>query len=443
MENVFRGILGIVTIIGITVLLSKNRRQINWKLVISGLSIQFILAVFILKSTQLAAFWGPLGWPMKLFEVIAGFFVVVLTYTTAGAEFLFGFLAHGPEYEDSMGVIFAFQVLPTIVFFASLTAILYHYGILQAIVRILSKGMQKLLGTSGAETLSVISNIFVGQTEAPLVIKPFIDKMTKSELLAVMTGGMATIAGGVMAAYVAMLGSSFAQANGLEIQVAQQLFAERLLGASLMAAPAALVIAKILVPETEQSVTAGNVKMVVEQTDANGIDAAATGAGTGLKLALNVGAMLLAFIALLAMFNGFFEWVSDKTGLTPIIGEALSIEWILGWVLAPVAWIIGIPWSDATVIGSLLGTKIVLNEFVAFLMLAEEVSATTLTAKSVAMATFALCGFANFSSIAIQIGGIGGLAPDRKSDIAKFGLVAVFAGTLANLMTATIAGMLF
>lgn len=443
MENILRGLLGVAVIIGTTVLLSKDRRHINWKLVASGLGIQFILAIFILKSGELASIWGPLGWPMKGFEVIAGFFVVVLTYTTAGAEFLFGFLAHGPEYEDSMGVIFAFQVLPTIVFFASLTAILYHYGILQAVVRVLSRGMQKVLGTSGAETLSVISNIFVGQTEAPLVIKPFINKMTKSELLAVMTGGMATIAGGVMAAYVAMLGSSFAQANGLEIQVAQQLFAERLLGASLMAAPAALVIAKILIPETEQSVTAGNVQMVVEQTDANGIDAAATGAGTGLKLALNVGAMLLAFIALLAMFNGFFEWMSDSTGLTALIGEPLSIEWILGWVLAPVAWLIGIPWSDATVIGSLLGTKIVLNEFVAYLMLSEQVAAATLSAKSVAMATFALCGFANFSSIAIQIGGIGGIAPERKSDIAKFGLIAVFAGTLANLMTATIAGMLF
>lgn len=303
--------------------------------------------------------------------------------------------------------------------------------------------MQRLLGTSGAETLSVISNIFVGQTEAPLVIKPFIDKMTKSELLAVMTGGMATIAGGVMAAYVAMLGSSFAAANGLEIEVAQQLFAERLLGASLMAAPAALVIAKILQPETEQSVTAGDVKMVVEKTDANGIDAAASGAGTGLHLALNVGAMLLAFVALLAMFNGFTGWVSNITGLTQVIGSELTIEMLLGWAIAPIAWIVGVPWEDATNMGALLGTKIVLNEFVAYLKLAEEVAAANLGPKTIAMATFALCGFANFSSIAIQIGGIGGLAPSRKSELAKFGLKAVFAGTMANLMTATIAGMLF
>ena len=442
-NNILRGLIGMASIIGISYLLSKDKKSINWRLVGTGLGIQFILAIFILKSDFLGDLWGPLEWPKFLFQFIASFFVIVLQYTTAGAEFLFSFLAHGPEYDDSFGVIFAFQVLPTIIFFASLTAIMYHYGVLQFVVRVLSKGMQKLLGTSGAETLSVISNIFVGQTEAPLVIKPFIDKMTKSELLAVMTGGMATIAGGVMAAYVAMLGTSFAAANGLEIEVAQQLFAERLLGASLMAAPAALVIAKILHPETDEPVTAGKVDMVVEKTDANGIDAAATGAGVGLKLAANVGAMLLAFIALLAMFNGFFGWVSDITGLSDLIGSQLSIELVLGWVLAPVAWLVGVPWQDATNMGSLLGTKIVLNEFVAYLKLADEVSAATLNPKTVAMATFALCGFANFSSIAIQIGGIGSLAPGRKAELAKFGLKAVLAGTMANLMTATIAGMLF
>ncbi len=443
MENILRGILGVAAIIGIAYLFSNNKKKINWRLVGTGLGIQFTLAIFILKSEQLSSFFGPLGWPKKLFELMAGFFVVVLKYTTEGASFLFSYLGKGPEFEESVGVIFAFQVLPTIIFFASLTAILYHYGILQAVVRFLSKGMQKLLGTSGAETLSVISNIFVGQTEAPLVIKPFIDRMTKSELLTVMTGGMATIAGGVMAAYVAMLGTSFAAANGLEIAVAQQLFAERLLGASLMAAPAALVIAKILFPETEKPATAGSVSMVVEKTDANGIDAAATGAGVGLKLALNVGAMLLAFIALLAMFNGLFGWISDLTGLTGLLGSQLSIEMLLGWILAPVAWVIGVPWADATNMGSLLGTKIVLNEFVAYLKLADSVAASAISAKTVAMATFALCGFANFSSIAIQIGGIGGLAPSRKSELAKFGLTAVAAGTMANLMTATIAGMLF
>lgn len=443
MENVLRGILGMVSIIGIAFLFSNNKKRIDWRLVGTGLSIQFVLAVFILKSDQLSAFFSPLGWPKLLFKWIASFFVIVLQYTTEGASFLFSFLGKGPEYQESLGVVFAFQVLPTIIFFASLTALLYHYGVLQFVVRILSKGMQKLLGTSGAETLSVISNIFVGQTEAPLVIKPFISKMTKSELLAVMTGGMATIAGGVMAAYVAMLGTSFAAANGLDIQTAQQLFAERLLGASLMAAPAALVIAKILYPETEVAATAGDVSISVEKTDANGIDAAATGAGVGLSLALNVGAMLLAFIALLAMFNGFFGWVSNITGLTGLIGAPLSIEMVLGWVLAPIVWLIGVEWSDATTMGSLLGTKIVLNEFVAYLKLADEVSAANISPKTIAMATFALCGFANFSSIAIQIGGIGGLAPERKSDLAKFGVKAVFAGTMATMMTATIAGMLF
>lgn len=441
--DILRGILGMVTILGLAYIFSNNKKNINWRLVGIGIGAQFVLAIFILKADVLADFWGPLGWPMILFKEVAHFFVVVLNYTTEGAAFIFGDLGKGPGYEDSLGVFFAFQVLPTIIFFASLTAILYHYGVLQFIVRIVSKGIQKLLGTSGAETLSVVSNIFVGQTEAPLVIKPFIEKMTKSELMVVMTGGMATIAGGVMAAYVAMLGGSFAAANGIEISVAQQLFAERLLGASLMAAPAALVIAKMLYPEEGDPVTKGDVSMVVEKTDANGIDAAATGAGVGLKLALNVGAMLLAFIALLAMMNGILGWGSEMTGLSGVLGTDLTIEMILGWIFAPLAWLIGIPWSDAINMGSLLGTKIVLNEFVAYLKLAEEVAATNLTPKTIAMATFALCGFANFSSIAIQIGGIGGLAPSRKSELAKFGIKAVFAGTLANLMTATFAGMLF
>jgi CNT family concentrative nucleoside transporter len=441
--DIIRGIIGVVALLGLAFVFSKNKKNINWKLVGIGIGFQFLLAIFILKADVLAAVWAPLGWPMLAFQKVASFFVVVLNYTTEGASFIFGRLGQGPEHPESLGVFFAFQVLPTIVFFASLTANLYHYGILQFVVKMVSKGIQKLLGTSGAETLSVVSNIFVGQTEAPLVIKPFIEKMTKSELMVVMTGGMATIAGGVMAAYVAMLGTPFAEANGLEIAVAQQLFAERLLGASLMAAPAALVIAKILIPEDGEPVTKGEVNMHVEKTDANGIDAAATGAGVGLKLALNVGAMLLAFIALLAMFNGILGWGSDLFGITSLLGESLTIEMLLGWVFAPIAWLIGVPWADAVNMGSMLGTKIVLNEFVAYLQLAEEVSAANISPKTIAMATFALCGFANFSSIAIQIGGIGGLAPSRKSDLAKFGIKAVFAGTLANLMTATFAGMLF
>jgi len=304
--------------------------------------------------------------------------------------------------------------------------------------------MQKLMGTSGAESLSVISNIFVGQTESPLVIKPYIEKMTKSELLAVMTGGMATIAGGVMAAYVQMLGNSYALAHDVSLDVGRLLFAEQLLSASLMAAPAALVIAKIIYPEDSEPATRGDVKMNVETPDANGIDAAASGAGEGLKLALNVGAMLLAFIALLAMGNYFLFHFGELTGINAALpgGAELTIENLLGWILAPIAFAIGVPWQDAVNMGSLLGTKVVLNEFVAYLQLADMVSDDILTDKTITMATFALCGFANFASIAIQIGGIGGIAPSRKSELAQFGLYAVLAGSLANLMTATIAGML-
>ncbi len=441
--EILRGILGMAVLVGIAFAFSNNKKHINWKLVAIGLTTQLVLAIFILKSDVLGGFFSPLAWPKYAFEGVAGFFVTVLNFTTEGSAFIFGPLGKGPGYEDSIGVFFAFQVLPTIIFFASLTSILYHYGILQFVVKWISKGIQKLLGTSGAETLSVVSNIFVGQTEAPLVVKPFIDKMTKSELLTVMIGGMATIAGGVLAAYVAMLGVPFAEANGMEVLAAQQLFAERLLGASIMAAPAALVISKILNPEAETPETLGTAQIAVEKTDANGIDAAASGAGTGLKLALNVGAMLLAFIALIAMFNWMLTGFGDIVGLNSLIGQELTIELILGWVFAPIAWVIGVPWVDAVNMGSLLGTKIVLNEFVAYLGLAELVQTAAITQKTIAIATFALCGFANFSSIAIQIGGIGGIAPSRKADLAKFGLKAVMGGTLANLMTATLAGMLF
>lgn len=441
--EILRGIIGMTAIVLLAVAFSKNKKAINWRLVGTGLGIQFILAVFILKGRNMEQYWAPLGWPKDFFSWVSSFFVIVLDFTTTGAEFIFGDLARSPGMEDSMGNFFAFQVLPTIVFFASLTAILYHYGLLQWIVKYMASGMQKLLGTSGAESLSVISNIFVGQTEAPLVIKPYVEKMTQSELLAVMTGGMATIAGGVMAAYVQMLGNSYALAHGVDLDVGRLMFAEQLLGASLMAAPAALVIAKILYPEDGKPLTMGDVKVEVELKDANGIDAAANGAGVGLKLALNVGAMLLAFIALLAMGNYFLFHFGELTGLNELMAEDLKIETLLGWLLAPIAFVIGVPWVDAVNVGSLLGTKVVLNEFVAYLQMADFVSDDVLGAKTITMATFALCGFANFASIAIQIGGIGGIAPNRKSDLARFGILAVFAGTLANLMTATIAGMLF
>jgi len=444
MIGILRGIIGMAAIVGIAYLFSKNKKQINWRLVGTGLGLQFVLAVFILKGRVMEQYWGPLGWPKDFFSWVSSFFVIVLDFTTEGAKFIFGDLAKSPGMEGSMGNFFAFQVLPTIIFFASLTAILYHYGILQRLVKYMAKGMQKLMGTSGAESLSVISNIFVGQTEAPLVIEPYIKKMTKSELLAVMTGGMATIAGGVMAAYVQMLGNSYAQAHDVALDVGRLMFAEQLLGASLMAAPAALVIAKIMYPEVDEPATKGEVQMDIEQTDANGIDAAATGAKTGLKLAANVGGMLLAFIALLAMGNYFLESFGSITGINAMIPDGnLRIERLLGWIISPIAFAVGVPWADAINMGSLLGTKVVLNEFLAYTQLSEMVNQGMLSEKTITMATFALCGFANFSSIAIQIGGIGGLAPSRKSELAEFGLKAVLAGTLANLMTATIAGMLF
>lgn len=439
-----RGIFGILVLLSIAFALSKDRKAINWRLVASGLTIQFVFAVFILKGRLLETYFSPLGWPKAFFSWVSSFFVLVLRFTTDGATFIFGALSFSPGTPGSLGFFFAFQVLPTIVFFASLTSLLYHYGILQRVVSVMAKGMQKALGTSGAESLSVVANIFVGQTEAPLVIKPYVEKMTRSELLAVMTGGMATIAGGVMAAYIQMLGDSYAAAAGIPIDEARLIFAEQLLGASVMAAPAALVLAKMLFPEKEESLTKGTVKITIEKTDANGIDAAASGASEGLKLALNVGAMLLAFIALLSLLNFILGYAGELVSISSVLpGFSLSIQSILGALFSPIAFLIGIPWQDAFNVGTLLGTKLVLTEFIAYSDLSTLVKAGSLSPKTIAMATFALCGFANFSSIAIQIGGIGGLAPSRKSDLAKFGLYAVLAGTLANLMTATIAGMIY
>jgi CNT family concentrative nucleoside transporter len=447
--DILRGLIGLAFIIALAYAFSANRKAVLWRLVAMGMGIQAILAVFILRGERMAEVFSPLGWPSLFFKWVSSFFVLVLRFTEEGSKIIFGSLAVGPGGEGSLGFFFAFQVLPTIVFFAALTTLLYHYGVLQAVVRFLAVGMQRLMGTSGAESLSMIANIFVGQTEAPLVVKPYVVKMTSSELFAVMTGGMATIAGGVMATYIMMLGDSFAAAHSLSIEAGRQLFAEQLLGASLMAAPAALVIAKILFPEVDEPVTRGTVKVDVERADANGIDAAATGASDGLRLALNVGAMLLAFFALLAMLN----YVVMFLGTLPnVIGGwvglsipvyALSIQMILGWVFAPIAFIIGIPWSESIQVGSLIGTKLVLTEYIAYINLAELTTVQALSDRTIFMATFALCGFANFTSIAIQIGGIGGIAPSRKSELAAFGMKAVLAGSMANLMTATYAGMLY
>jgi CNT family concentrative nucleoside transporter len=296
--------------------------------------------------------------------------------------------------------------------------------------------VRRFLGTSGAESLSVTANIFVGQTEAPLVIKPYLEKMTYSELMAIMTGGMATIAGGVMAAYIQMLGDPYAVARGLSLDVGRLLFAEQLLGASLMAAPAALLLAKIMIPETETPETAGSAPIDRDMGSTNVIDAAAGGALDGVKLAINVGGMLIAFLALIAMVDYILGWGGGVFGLD------LTLQQVLGWAVAPVAWLIGVPWAEAVTFGSLLGTKVIVNEFVAYLNLSTEIANGALSPKSIIMATFALCGFANLSSIAIQIGGIGPLAPSRTSELASLGLRAVLAGTLANMMTATIAGAL-
>ncbi len=431
-----RGIIGLTVIVGIAFFISNNRRSVNWRTVGAGLGLQVFLAIFILKGEAMGAWFAPLGWPKLFISWVSSFFVLVLNFTTAGAKFIFGNLALPEGTPGSLGGFFAFQVLPTIIFFGSLMAVLYHLGVMQKIVEWLAIVVSKFLGTSGAESLSVTANIFVGQTEAPLVIRPYLEKMTVSELMAVMTGGMATIAGGVMAAYVQMLGAPYALAHGISLDAGRLLFAEQLLSASVMAAPAALLLAKIMIPETGESATKGGAKIETEKTSANVIDAAASGASVGLKLALNVGAMLLAFLALIAMFNFIIGWAGG------LFGAEITLELLLGWVVSPLAWLIGVPWADAVNFGSLLGTKVILNEFVAYLSLAEEISAGTLDPKTVVMATFALCGFANLSSIAIQIGGIGPLAPSRKSDLARLGMRAVLAGTLANMMTATIAGIL-
>lgn len=427
LADLLRGALGIIVLLSIAYLVSINRRAINWRLIGMGLALQILFAIFVLKISYGQWFFGQ----------ISAVFVTILNFTSEGAEFVFGDLARGPEKEDSFGFFFAFQVLPTIIFFASLMGVLYHLNVMQKVVQGMAWVMAKTMRTSGAESLSVAANVFIGQTEAPLVVRPYIAGMTRSELLALQTGGMATIAGGVLAAYVQMLGFAWAQAQGWEVTQAQQLFAGQLLAASVMAAPGALIFAKIMIPETQESETKGSVKVHVEKTAVNVIEAAASGASMGMKLALNVAAMLLAFIALLALVNYFIGGAGNLLGI-----EGLTLETILGYILAPITFAIGIPWSDAVQVGSLVGTKVVLNEFVAYLQLAELIPEGVLSDKAVLMSTFALCGFANFASIAIQLGGIGPLAENRRSELAKNGLRAVLGGTLATMQNAAIAGAL-
>jgi CNT family concentrative nucleoside transporter len=445
MISLLRGVGGLVLILGIAILFSNNRRRISWRLVSTGILLQVVFAVFILYSDKLSALFAPLGWPKVLLSWLGGAIVSLLNFTAEGSKFVFGRLAvnSGP---DSLGVYFAFQVLPTIIFVATLTSVLYYLGILQLIVSGMAKVMAKVMGTSGAESLSNTANIFVGQTEAPLLIKPYIGTMTNSEILTIMVGGMATIAGGVMAAYIQMLGQALAEVQNIPLAEAQLRFAVQLLAASVMAAPASLVVAKILYPETGTPVTMGTVKLKVEKNASNVIEAAATGAGDGLQLALNVGAMLLAFIAGIAMLNYLLTGLGALLGvnayLTAHFGQPLSLQLILGVVLRYLALGIGVPAADAFRFGSLFGTKIVLNEFVAYVDLVGLIKQGLMSPKGVIMATYALCGFANFSSIAIQIGGISPMAPHRKKDIASLGLKAVLGGALATLMTATLAGIL-
>ena len=412
------GLFGLACLVSIAWLCSNNRGAVDWRLVATGISLQIAFAALVLLA--------PGG--RQVFEALGHGFVKLLEFTQVGAALVFGDLARS----EKLGFIFAFQVLPTIIFFAALMGVLYHAGVMQRIVRGMAWAITKVMRVSGAETTSVCASIFIGQTEAPLTIRPYIAKMTQSELLTIMIGGMAHIAGGVLAAYVGMLG------GGDPVQ--QAFYAKHLLTASIMAAPATLVIAKILAPETGEPLTRGKVRMEVEKTTVNVIDAAAGGASDGLRLALNVGAMLLAFVALIALVNAPLTWLGEASGLAAWLGRPTDLGTLLGYLMAPVAWIIGVPWQDAVQVGGLIGQKIVLNEFIAYLQLAEIQG--TLTDQGRLVATYALCGFANFSSIAIQLGGIGGLAPERRSDIARLGMRAVLGGSIATFMTATIAGVL-
>lgn len=418
------GLFGLAVLIGIAWLFSNNKKAVDWRLVATGVSLQIGFAALVLLVPG----------ARNVFQAMGDGFVAILAFVGEGSKFIFGSLMDTSKF----GFIFAFQVLPTIIFFASLMGVLYHLGVMQAVVRAMAWGITKVMRVSGAETTSVCASVFIGQTEAPLTVRPYIPRMTESELITMMIGGMAHIAGGVLAAYVGMLG------GGDPVQGA--FYAKHLLAASIMAAPATLVIAKILIPETGTPLTRGTVKMEVEKTASNVIDAAAAGAGDGLRLALNIGAMLLAFIALIALLNWPLTWIGEHTGIAAAIGRPTDIASILGYIMSPIAWVIGVPWQDATTVGSLIGQKIVINEFVAYLQLADivngKVAGVVLTDQGKLIATYALCGFANFSSIAIQIGGIGGLAPERRGDLARFGLRAVLGGSIATFMTATIAGVL-
>jgi CNT family concentrative nucleoside transporter len=418
---------GIVTLLLIAYLCSSNRKAINWKTVGFGLLLQFVLALSILK----------LSWVQSIFNAVGKIFVSILDFTAAGSVFLFGDLMNA----DTYGFIFVFQILPTIIFFAALTSLLFYLGVLQFLVKILAKGTAKLLNISGAESLSVIGNIFLGQTEAPLLIKAYLPKMNRSEMLLVMVGGMATVAGGVLAAYIGFLGG--------DDPVLRLAFAKHLLAASVMAAPGAIVVAKMLFPQTES--IDKNTKVSTQEVGSNMLDAIANGTLQGVKLAANIGGMLLVFVALIAMANGILFEFGELTNLNGWVAnwssyDALSIEAILGTLFAPIMWLIGVPWDDLLPMGQLLGIKLAASEFVGYIQLAELKNVANeihfSSQKSIVMATYMLCGFANFASIGIQIGGIGGLAPNQRKVLSKFGFRAVLGGTIASLLSATLVGAL-
>lgn len=426
-RSLWRGLLGMVSLIFISFLFSSNRRAVNWKTVGIGLAFQLIIAIGVLK----------VGFIKTIFEFVGKIFIKILGFTQAGSEFLFG----GFMDVTSYGFIFAFQVLPTILFFSALTSVLFYLGIIQKLVQAMGWLLTKLLGISGAESLSVAGNIFLGQTEAPLLIKAYLEKMNKSEMLLVMIGGMATVAGAVLAAYIGFLGG--------DDEALKLVYAKHLLAASVMAAPGAIVISKILYPQTEKVNTDVNVSQ--EKIGSNFLDAIANGTTEGLKLAANVGAMLLVFVAFIAMINygllkigtigGLNEWVTTNSPY-----QALSLEAILGTVFAPLMWLIGVAKEDVMLMGQLLGIKLAASEFVGYIQLADLKNVANTThlqyQKSIIMATYMLCGFANFASIGIQIGGIGSLAPGQRKTLSKFGMKALLGGTIASLISATIAGMI-
>ncbi len=427
-NSLWRGILGMFTLIVIAFLFSSNRKAINWKTVGIGLAFQLLIAIGVLR----------VGFVKTIFESIGSVFVSVLDFTREGSKFLFEGLVVDM---DTFGFIFAFQVLPTILFFSALTSVLFYLGIIQRVVKGFGWLLTKLLKISGAESLSVAGNIFLGQTEAPLLIKAYLEKMNKSEILLVMIGGMATVAGAVLAAYIGFLGG--------DDPAMRLLYAKHLLAASVMAAPGAIVISKILYPQTEDINT--DVKVSQEKIGANLLDAIANGTTEGLRLAVNVGAMLLVFVAFIAMINGILGWAGDVTSLNTWMAantpyQSFSLEAILGTIFAPLMWLIGVAKEDMMMMGQLLGIKLAASEFVGYIQLADlkdVANATHLNYnKSVIMATYMLCGFANFASIGIQIGGIGSLAPGQRKQLSKFGMKALIGGTIASLISATIAGMI-